>query len=125
MTSSSVQTYSDGYRDGFDAGVEVGAARILVELQGVLHDQLPAALDRLPHTGTYARIRQIRDDIPTTRCPLGCGTCGRCRSVQTQYRYRVLYGWPEDAGITDTVIARIRQSWNDAATRGASGRSAA
>lgn len=70
--------WAEGYRAGFTAGAEFGAAGVLLCLQnslpaGTLLELLPA----LPYTGEYERLRQLRsfDDRP---CRRDCGRCSRC-----------------------------------------------
>ncbi len=70
--------WAEGYRAGFLAGADVGAAGVLLVIQnalpaGVLLDLLP----RLPYTGEYQRLQQLRR-LDNTPCDRGCDACSRC-----------------------------------------------
>jgi hypothetical protein len=76
--------WAGGYRAGYACGTEVGAAGTLIAVthalpEGVLLDLLP----RLPYTGEYRRLQQLRalSDGPCSRRCGACSLCARATAV--------------------------------------------
>ncbi len=91
--------WAEGYRAGFTAGTDVGAAGVLLVVQnalpdGVLLDLLP----HLPYAGEYDRLRELRrvDDRP---CRRGCGACSRCARAAAVAGNLARYGTADYPGL--------------------------
>jgi hypothetical protein len=104
--------YRAGFTAGYRVGAEIGAAHVLSAVQCHLPGSLIASAPQPPYSGTYKRLREIRDHVPTTPCSRDCGTCNRCNYVASRKRYTDVYRWPENSGITEEIRARIRREWN-------------
>ena len=91
------QGFGEGYVTGFDAGAEIGAARILLALQHRLPGVLDELLPHLPSSGAYAahRRRTAWSDDP---CSYSCGSCARCIRAAVAARNVARFGTPDYPG---------------------------
>jgi len=99
--------WAEGYRAGFIAGADVGAAGVLLVIQNslparVLLDLLP----NLPYVGEYQRLQDLRrlDNHP---CARRCNACSRCVRAAAVSANLARYGTADYPGgpVTWTIPA--------------------